>query len=83
MGLIELVWLLLIGLIAGWLAGQIVKGRGFGIAVDMIVGVIGSFVGGFLFNLLGLATFTLIGRLIAALVGSIVLLYLIRIIRRA
>jgi uncharacterized membrane protein YeaQ/YmgE (transglycosylase-associated protein family) len=67
----------------GMAGGSNRQARGFGIAVDMIVGVIGSLIGGFLFNLLGLATFTLVGRLIAALVGSIVLLYPIRIIRRA
>ena len=74
---------LLIGAIAGWLAGVLMRGRGFGILVDIIVGVLGSMVGGFLFGLLGLASFGLIGQLITATVGAMVLLFLIRLIRRA
>ena len=48
----ELLYFLLIGLIAGWLAGLLVKGGGFGIVGDMVMGVLGAFLGGFLFQLL-------------------------------
>ncbi len=78
-----LVWFLLIGLIAGWLAGKIMKGSGFGLVGDLIVGVLGSLLGGWLFNLVGIAAWGLLGRIIVALVGAIVLLYLIRIIKKA
>src|SRR5205823_10308494 len=80
--LMELLWFLLIGLAAGWLAGQIMKGGGFGLAGDLIVGVIGAFLGGFLFSLLGIYTSGPIGSLITATVGAILLIVLLRFIRR-
>ena len=52
----HILWFLLIGLVAGWLAGLLVKGRGFGWLANMIVGVIGAFIGGFLFGQLGVST---------------------------
>lgn len=78
----SLLWFLLIGLAAGWLAGQIVKGGGFGLVGDLIVGVVGSLIGGFLFGMLGLGAYGLIGQLVMALVGAIVLLFLVRLIKR-
>jgi uncharacterized membrane protein YeaQ/YmgE (transglycosylase-associated protein family) len=78
-----LVWVVLIGILAGWLAGQIMKGRGFGVLGDLIVGVIGSLLGSFLFGLIGIVAYGLIGRLVMAVIGAIVLLYLIRLIKKA
>ena len=78
-----LIWFLLIGLIAGWLAGQVMKGGGFGIIGDMIVGVIGAFLGGWLFGLLGISAGGLIGSLVTAFVGAVILILLLRLIRRA
>jgi uncharacterized membrane protein YeaQ/YmgE (transglycosylase-associated protein family) len=78
-----LIWAILIGILAGWLAGQIVKGRGMGVLVDLIVGVAGSLLGGFVFGLLGLAAYGLIGQLVMAVVGAVLLLLLIRVIKRA
>jgi uncharacterized membrane protein YeaQ/YmgE (transglycosylase-associated protein family) len=78
-----LIWFLLIGLIAGWLAGQVMKGGGFGIIGDMIVGVIGAFLGGWLFGLLGISAGGLIGSLITAFVGAVILIFLLRLIKRA
>lgn len=77
----ELLWIVLIGIVAGWLAGQIMKGRGFGWLGNLIVGVIGSLLGGFLFALLGLAAYGLVGRLIMATFGAVVLLMLLSFIR--
>ena len=79
----ELIWFLLIGLIAGWLAGQVVKGGGYGVIGDMIVGVIGAFLGGWLFGMLGISAGGLIGSLITAFVGAVILIFLLRMIRRA
>ena len=76
------IWFLLIGLIAGWLAGQIMKGSGFGVVGDLIVGVIGALLGGFLFGLLGLAAVGLIGELITATVGAVVLLFLLHLAKK-
>lgn len=80
----ELLYFLLIGLIAGWVAGLLVKGGGFGIVGDMVMGVLGAFLGGFLFNSLGLsAGGGMLGSIIVATIGAIVLILLLRLIRRA
>lgn len=73
-----IIWFLLIGLIAGWLAGKITKGSGFGVAGDIGLGVVGAFVGGFLFRLVGLSAGGTIGTLIMATVGAVVLVYIVR-----
>lgn len=78
----DFIWFLLIGLAAGWLAGQIMKGGGFGLVGDLIVGVIGALLGGFLFGLLGISAGGLIGSLITATVGAIVLIALLRFIKK-
>lgn len=77
----DIVWFILIGIAAGWLAGQIMKGGGFGVLGDLIVGVIGALLGGFLFGLLGIMTGGLLGSLITATVGAIVLIALLRFIK--
>jgi len=74
----EFAWFILIGLCAGWLAGQLTKGSGFGIVGNVIVGVIGALVGGFTFRLVGLAAYGLLGQLIVSTVGAILLLALLR-----
>ena len=79
----EFLWFILIGLVAGWLAGQLMKGGGFGIVGDIVVGVIGALLGGFLFSTLGVSTGGgLIGSLIVATIGACVLLFLLRLIKR-
>jgi uncharacterized membrane protein YeaQ/YmgE (transglycosylase-associated protein family) len=83
MDVTSLIWFLLIGLIAGWLAGQVMKGGGFGVIGDMIVGVIGAFLGGWLFGMLGISAGGLIGSLITAFVGAVILIFLLRMIKRA
>jgi uncharacterized membrane protein YeaQ/YmgE (transglycosylase-associated protein family) len=79
--LIHLVYFLLIGLAAGWIAGQVTKAKSFGLVNDLIVGVVGALLGGLLFSLLGLSATGLIGSLVTATVGAIVFLYLPRAIR--
>lgn len=76
-------WFLLIGLAAGWLAGQIMKKRSLGLVGNLVVGVIGSLLGGFLFGLLGLSAYGLVGSLVTAVVGAIVLLYLVGVLKKA
>lgn len=79
----NLVIFLLVGVAAGWLAGRIMKGGGFGLFGDMIVGVIGAFLGGWLFGLLGISAGGLLGLLVTAFVGAVVLLFLIRLVKRS
>jgi uncharacterized membrane protein YeaQ/YmgE (transglycosylase-associated protein family) len=81
--MIYLIWVVLIGMLAGWLAGKITKGSGFGLLGDLVVGILGSLVGSFLFGLIGIFAYGLVGRLAMAVIGAIVLLWLIRLIKRA
>jgi len=75
-------WFLIIGIIAGWLAGHITRGKGFGLLGNMIMGIIGALVGGFLFGLLGLSAHGFIGSLIAATVGAVVFIFLVRYLKK-
>ena len=80
----EFLWFILIGLTAGWLAGQLMKGGGFGVVGDIVVGVIGALLGGFLFRTLGVsAGGGLLGSLLVAVIGAVVLLFLLRLIKKA
>jgi uncharacterized membrane protein YeaQ/YmgE (transglycosylase-associated protein family) len=79
----HIIWFMVIGLIAGWLAGMITKGRGFGVFINLVVGVLGALLGGFLFGLLGLSAHGFIGSVVMAVVGAVVLLFLIGMIKRA
>lgn len=72
---------LVVGGVAGWLAGQITKGRGFGLPVNILVGVIGAFIGGFLLGIVGFSATHLLGQIISATIGAVVLLNLIRFLR--
>ena len=74
----HLLLFLVIGVVAGFLAGKIMKGSGFGLIGDLIVGVIGSFIGGWVFGLLGISVGGIIGVLVAAVIGALILLYVIR-----
>jgi uncharacterized membrane protein YeaQ/YmgE (transglycosylase-associated protein family) len=77
-----IVWLI-IGAIAGWLAGQIMTGGGFGLVGDIIVGIIGAFIAGWLFPYLGLHLGAgILGEIIAAAIGAIILLFIARLVRR-
>ena len=76
--MIDLLYFLLIGLAAGWLAGKIMKGRSFGLLGNLAVGVLGAFLGGFLFRLVGLLTVGLLGSLVSATVGAVVLLFILQ-----
>ena len=78
----NLLWFLLIGLVAGFLAGVVVKGRGFGLIGNLIIGVIGALLGGFIFGLLGIGANNLLGSLICAFVGAVVLLWLLGFVGR-
>lgn len=78
------VWFILVGLIAGWLAGVLMKGGGFGVVGDIIVGILGALIGGFVFSSLGVgAGGGMLGSIIVATVGAVILIFLLRLIRRA
>ena len=79
----HLLWFLLIGIAAGWLAGQLMRGGGYGLIGDLVIGVIGSFLGGWVLGALGILTSGLIGSLITATIGAVLLVFLVRLIKRA
>jgi uncharacterized membrane protein YeaQ/YmgE (transglycosylase-associated protein family) len=79
----EFVWFIIVGLIAGWLAGVIMKGGGYGVIGDIVVGVVGALLGGWLFSTMGVSTGGgLLGAIIVALIGAIILIFLLRLIKR-
>jgi len=75
--------ILAIGAVAGWLAGVIMKGGGYGLLGDIVIGIIGAFIGGFLFGLLGISAGGLVGQIITATVGAIVLIFVLRMFKKA
>jgi uncharacterized membrane protein YeaQ/YmgE (transglycosylase-associated protein family) len=83
MNIINLIIFLAVGALAGWLAGNIMKGRGFGLIGDIIVGIFGAIVGGFVFGLLGITTGGLLGAIIMATIGAVLFLYLLSMIKKA
>lgn len=84
MGIESIVIFLIVGAIAGWLAGQIVKGHGFGLVGNIVVGIIGAFIAGWLLPQVGLAIGGgYIAAIINALIGAVILLVLIGLIKRA
>ena len=73
-----LLWWLIVGLIAGFLASVVMRGGGYGVVGDIIVGIIGAFIGGFLASLLGLSAGGLIGTIIVAFIGACILIAILR-----
>ncbi|HEX5137148.1 MAG TPA: GlsB/YeaQ/YmgE family stress response membrane protein [Planctomycetota bacterium] len=73
----ELVYVVLIGIAAGWIAGQMTKGRGFGLVGNLVIGVLGAVIGGMIVPLLGFKATSLLGQLIQATVGALLLLFLL------
>jgi len=79
----HVLWFLLVGLVAGWLAGVLTKGSGFGVLGNMAIGVAGAFIGGFLFRLIGLSPVSNVGSVIVATVGAVVLLVVVKALKKA
>jgi uncharacterized membrane protein YeaQ/YmgE (transglycosylase-associated protein family) len=79
-----LIWWCIVGGIAGFLAGKVMKGGGFGVVMDIIVGIVGSVIGGWVFGMLGLFSGGgIIPSIIVAFVGACILLWLLRLIKKA
>jgi uncharacterized membrane protein YeaQ/YmgE (transglycosylase-associated protein family) len=78
-----LIVLIVVGLIAGWLAGLITQGAGFGVVGNIVVGIIGAFIGFYLFNYLNISLFPgLIGVVLTATLGAVILLFIVGLLRR-
>lgn len=74
-------WFIIIGALAGWIAGKIMKGRGFGILGNIIVGIIGGIIGGWVFGFLGISVGGIFGALLTAVAGAVILLFFIGLIK--
>ncbi len=75
-------WYLLLGLAAGWIANLIMKGSGSGLLINLLVGVIGSMLGGWLFSLFGWSPESMLGSLVTAIIGAVILLWIVSLITR-
>jgi uncharacterized membrane protein YeaQ/YmgE (transglycosylase-associated protein family) len=82
MDVTSLLMFLVIGALAGWLAGILMKGGGFGLLGNIVVGIIGAVIGGFVFGLLGITASGLIGSLVTAVVGAGILLFLVGLVKK-
>jgi uncharacterized membrane protein YeaQ/YmgE (transglycosylase-associated protein family) len=79
-----MIYAIIVGLIAGWLAGQVMKGGGYGILVDIILGLLGGILGGWIFGALGIwPTGGILGSIIVSFVGAVVLVAISRVLKRA
>ncbi len=79
----DLIYWIVVGLIAGWLAGKVMKGGGYGVLVDIVLGILGGIVGGWVFGLLGLHAGGLIGSIVVAFVGAVILVWIVRKLKKA
>jgi uncharacterized membrane protein YeaQ/YmgE (transglycosylase-associated protein family) len=78
-----LIWWIVVGLIAGWAAGKIMKGGGYGTIMDIILGIVGGVVGGWLLGIFHIYAGGIVGSIIVAIFGAVVLIWLSRMIKRA
>jgi uncharacterized membrane protein YeaQ/YmgE (transglycosylase-associated protein family) len=78
-----LIWTVVIGLIAGWLAGKVMKGRGYGVLMDIVLGIVGGVIGRSVFGMLGLESWNVIGAIIVSFVGALILIWLVRRLKKA
>ena len=79
----DFLWFIILGAVAGWLAGLIMKGGGFGLIGNIIIGIIGCVIGGWVFGMLGImADGSLIGSLVTAVVGAVVLLFIVGLFKK-
>ncbi|MHB8736223.1 MAG: GlsB/YeaQ/YmgE family stress response membrane protein [Terriglobales bacterium] len=77
-----LTWII-IGIIAGWLTGKIMKGSGYGVLGDLVLGIVGAIVGGWVAGLLGIGAYGLIGTLLIAVLGAVLVVALVRALKHA
>ncbi len=78
------IWYIIIGIVAGFLAGQLMKGKGFGLIINLLVGIVGGLLGGWLFGQLGIGLFSgsIVGNLITATLGAVLFLWILSFFRK-
>ncbi len=82
MDIVSLAIFLGIGALAGFLAGKIMKGKGFSILSNIIIGIVGAVIGGYVFGMLGISAGGMIGSLVTATAGAVILLFVVRLFKK-
>ena len=77
-----MIYAIVVGLIAGWLAGQVMKGGGYGIVIDIILGILGGILGNWVFGLFRLHAESLLGSILVAFVGAVILVWVTRLLKK-
>src|SRR5215467_3658634 len=77
-----IIWWIVVGLIAGWAAGRIMKGGGYGVVADIVLGILGGILGGWIVGMLGLGGGGLLWSILVAILGAVILIWLTRLIKR-
>jgi len=77
-----IIWWIIVGLIAGWAAGKIMKGSGYGALMDIVIGIIGAVIGGWIMSMVGFGGGGMIWTIIVAIIGAVILVWLVRLITR-
>lgn len=73
-----IIWWIIVGLIAGWATGKIMHGHGYGVAMDIVIGIIGAVIGGWIMTMIGIAVVGVIGTILVAILGAIILTVIVR-----
>ena len=79
----NLIWWAVVGLIAGWAAGRIMKGGGYGVVMDIVLGIIGAVIGGWVLGVLGVHAGGFIGTILVAILGAVILIWITRLLKKA
>jgi uncharacterized membrane protein YeaQ/YmgE (transglycosylase-associated protein family) len=79
----NLIWWAVVGLIAGWAAGQLMKGGGYGVVMDIVLGIVGAVIGGWLLGALGIYAGGFIGTIVVAIIGAVFLIWITRLLKKA
>ena len=81
--LTSLIWWIVVGLIAGWAAGKIMTGGGYGTMMDIVLGIVGAVIGGWLLGALGISAGGFIGTIVVAIIGAVFLIWITRLLKKA
>lgn len=76
----SILWFLIIGAVSGWIAGELTKGSGFGLLGNIVVGILGALLGGYLFSFFNVTTYGLLGDIVMSVVGAVVLLFILSLV---
>lgn len=77
-----IIWWIIVGLIAGWAAGKIMKGGGYGVIADILLGIVGGVVGGWIVSMLGFASGGFIWGILVAILGAVILIWITRLVKK-